>query len=128
MGHTTLVFREQAEYFHDADVLVILHLLIEKARLLPAQAREDEDLIQIWRHACDTTGPGFVDLNFNALDDATRNSMLMLLKAVQSDIEEADVLPTHVLGEWRVPDLIIGEHYDAARVRAALVKMTRLLS
>jgi hypothetical protein len=128
VGHTTLVFKDRAEYFHDADLLVILHLLIEKARSLPAQGRERETLIQSWQHACDTTGPGFVDLRFNAMDDAARKYMLALVKAVQGDLNGIETLPTSALGEWRVPDLIIGEHYDAGRLRAALVQMTSLLS
>jgi hypothetical protein len=77
MGHTTLTFRDRDDYFHDADVLVVLHLLLTKARAQPPGASRHPDLIPGWEHALDSTGPGFVGLDFDARDAVSKLTRLL---------------------------------------------------
>jgi len=128
VGHTTLVFRDRDDYFNDADVLVVLHMLIAKARSQPDRAWQHPELIPSWENALDTTGPGFVDVSFNELSDAARTYVVELLRELQTDLKDKDAVPERSVGNWRVPDLILGDDYDAARVRDTLERLTRLLS
>jgi hypothetical protein len=128
VGHTTLSRGERAEYFHDADVLVALHLMIHKARSDPHRARQHPELILGWEHALDTTGPGFVDLKLGKLGEADRKYIVELMTVIQADLNTLDEVPSRLLTDWRVPDLSMDTPYSAARVREALGKLIWLLS
>ncbi len=130
MATSYQIVGDRAQHFNDLDLLVVLHLMIRDADALRESQFQKLELVNYWRHVCETYGPGTIDLRLNALasDQSLKTFFLRLLEAVNSDSEAiGETYPAKLLmKEWLTPGVTVYE-YKTELIRSTVENLRKLL-
>jgi hypothetical protein len=137
MGHSFVEFRDRVRMMNDAEIVVVVHIILDVTRQAPdmpaPQLTENiEALLESWRTLIDVYGPGSVGIDFNEFvkTDEDRDSLLRLIDISRERVQRfGSVVPADYLN--RVVDATaILEFYDwpASKVLEAFDKFTEPLS
>jgi hypothetical protein len=137
MGHSFIKFRDRVQMMTDAEIVIIVHVILDVTRQTPDIAAPQltdniKALLDSWGALIDVYGPGSVGINFNesVRTDADRDCLLRLIDISRQSLQRFGmVVPGAYLN--RVVDApVILQFFDwpAAKALAAFDKFTTLLS
>ena len=137
MGHSFVKYRDQVQMMNDAEIIVVVHVILDVVRETPEistlQLTENiKALVDSWRTFIDVYGPGMVGINFNesVQTDADRSCLLRLIEISRQSVQRfGPIVPADYIN--RVVDaMAILKFYDwpTAEVLTAFDKFTKLLS
>jgi hypothetical protein len=137
MGHSFVEFRDRIQMMNDAEIVVVVHIILDVTRrtpdvLAPRVTENIKALLDNWEHLIDVYGPGSVGIDFSEFlqTDEDRDCLLSLIDISRQRVQRfGEVVPADYLN--RVIDArVILEFFDwpTAKVLAAFDKFTKLLS
>jgi hypothetical protein len=137
MGHSFLKFKDQVKMLNDAEIVLVVHIILDVTRQTPdirtLQLTESiKALVDSWQTFIDVYGSGMVGINFNKFvqTDADRDCLLKLIGISRQKVQSfGSVVPADYLN--RVVDApVILEFFDwpTAKLLAAFDKFSELLS
>lgn len=92
MGHSFVTFRDQTQMMHDAEIVIVVHAILEATRKTsdsPQLTNNIKALLHAWDTVSDTYGSGCLDIDLNQFvrTGADRDCLLRLIEFSRSRVQ-----------------------------------------